>query len=447
MFHEVTGIISKTGLRYEISDEWVVFSISKKGKRIILKPHNGQVRIAGERYQVYDIAKLTGLEPRSWPDDERDWEELVTTSDKLGFRYRQFKDGQVQKMDQNGNMSYQKWRKNSDGYYVVSIDGENVKVHQLMGTTRFVPKPDGMPSTWTVHHKNNNKANNHSENLEWASPETQALERRPREMHKITSCPVIGTALRDLFLADGTKVVKGEDIPFDNAYKAAASIVGGHNICISPCLNGKQNSHANFKWKTPPSDPDLNDEVFESVASNKDYERLVSTHGRSKFAFHHGYAKIVSAKDMLTERARREKDTYPVIMIKGKLKKFHRVIVETFFGPLPETIEINRRTQWLIVDHIDNEKTNARLGNLQILTQQENTQKRHLDVYKTSVASFYNKKYEYHATRINAIEYVRARGYPEATLDELNATILVMERYNKPANLYDRTWIRAHFEK
>jgi hypothetical protein len=32
-------------------------------------------------------------------------------------------------------------------------------------------------------------------------------------------------------------------------------------------------------------------------------------------------------------------------------------------------------------------------------------------------------------------------------LDELNAMILVMERYNKPANLYDRTWIRAHFEK
>ncbi|AGE54945.1 hypothetical protein FK949_gp045 [Paramecium bursaria Chlorella virus NYs1] len=448
MFVSVPDIISKTGLTYEISKEhWMVVSITKTGVRKVLKPDNGRVKLAGERYMIYDVAKLAGLEPKSWPEDEREYEELKITSDGFGYRYRTFKNAQVQKMDQHGVVSYQEHTKNTEGYYKVVIAGENVLVHQMMGETRFVPKPDNMPSNWTIHHKNNDKSNNHCDNLEWASPKKQVKEQRSMEQHSIQSCPVIGTALRDVTLVDGTMMKKGDEKFFDNI-KKAADAVGGNQGHISSCIskNGKRKFNANFTWRTPPNDEDFVGEVFKSIGSGKQMKRFVSTFGRMKQAFHNGYVKILFAKELLTDRQHREQDKYPSIGIKGN-KMFHHVVVELFFGTIPKTVVINGKTHRLVVDHIDDDKQNARLDNLQLVTQQENTKKRFLGEYTTSVASAvwndHKRRHEYecsHKTRINAVEYVRSRGYPEATLDELNSYV------NTPNKIYGRTWIRAHFE-
>ncbi|AGE58681.1 HNH endonuclease [Paramecium bursaria Chlorella virus NYs1] len=445
MFHKVPNTESVRGLTYEIFDpDWIIVSISKKGKRQILKPDKDKrVKLDGKLYTIYNIAKFTGLAPKSWPSDEREWEELEVTSDIFEYRYRTFLDSQVQKMDQYGILSYQEHTKKPNGYYYVSIAGESVKVHQMMGETRFVPKPDNMPSDWTVHHIDNDPSNNHCDNLVWASPGTQAKEQRSREQSSIRSCPVIGTALLDIALKDGTMIRKGEDTRrFESALEAADAIVGGDNSCISECINVKykRKSHANFTWRTPSNDLDIDGEVFKIIDSGIHSNRFVSTFGRLKQAFHNGYTKITYAKDTLTDRERREKDSYPKLTIEGN-KKFHRVVVELFFGKIPNTIKIDGRTHDLIVDHIDNDKTNARLDNLQLLTQQENMKKRHLKMYTTSVASSYNGEYEYHKTRIDAIEYVKSRGYPNATLEELNMYV------NTPNKVYDRTWIRAHFEQ
>lgn len=443
MFHEVPGIVSKSNLRYEISDEWVVVSISSKGVRKVLKPYAGQVNLAGNSYKIYDVAKLARLEPKSWPDDElcHEWEELKSISDGFGFRYRMFKDARVQKMNQHGDVTYQEHTKKTDGYYTVSIAGKIVLIHQLMGETRFVPKPYGMPSNWTVHHIDNDPSNNHCDNLVWASPETQRKEQRPMETHRIVSCPVIGTALCDLTLVDGTMLNQGDDTQlFDNTCKAADAVVGGNRECISRCINSKQNSHANFTWKTPSNDEDFVNEVFKSIGSGIQYERFISNYGRVKYTFHNGYSKIIYAKDLLTERNQRESYKYPYIKIDGKELKFHRKVVELFFGKLPKTVEINGKTHHLIVDHIDDDKQNARLDNLQLLTNQENSKKRHLKKYTTSVSSSFEGRYENHATRLAAVEYVKNQGYPEATLGELNKYV------NTPNKVYGRTWIRAHFE-
>ncbi|AGE52383.1 hypothetical protein PBCVKS1B_018L [Paramecium bursaria Chlorella virus KS1B] len=448
MFHKVPEIVSKTGLTYEISDtDWTVVSVSTNGKRKILKPSEQcQVSLAGEQYKVYNIAKLVGLDPKSWPDDEREWEELNTTSCGFGYRYRAFRNAQVQKMDQHGNVSYQEHAKRPNGYYTVSIDGKNVLVHQMMGETKFVPKPNNMPTDWTVHHKNNDASNNDASNLVWASPNTQSKERRPMEQQRIDSCPVIGIALRDVTLKDGTVIRKGEDTQtFDNVLKAADA-VGGNQGNISSCIRGKQSFHAYFTWRTPPSDLDLDKEVFKSIGSGKQSERLISTFGRLKHIFHNGYTKIRYAKDMLSERQQRETDSYPKIKIKGKTKPFHCLIVNMFFGKIPKTVMIDDKEHNLIVDHIDGDKQNSRLGNLQLLTQQENTKKRFLKTYTTSVASMYNDEYEYHKTRNDAIEYVKCQGYPDATLEELNACVMFTSDTNILTKLYGRLWIRAHFE-
>lgn len=442
MFYEVPGIVSKTGLKYEISDEWIVESVSKKGKRKILKPDKGgQVNLAGKYYAVYGVAKLAGLEAITWPNDEREWEELTTDShDRYGFRYRIFEDGCMQRMDQHGTISVQTWTKNKNGYYDVCVAGKQQGVHQVMGNTRFVPKPMNMPLDWTVHHIDNDPSNNHYKNLEWASLEKQARDRRSKEQPRIVSYPVIGTALSDITLKDGTVIKKGEEKLFDNTDIAINNVNGGNQSLISACINGKRNYHADFTWKTPPSDPEFENEVFISIGTDIRSERFVSNHGRVKYTWRNGYSKILFAKGLLTYRQLCETDSYPRIRFGEKQIVFHRVIVEMFFGPIPKTIKIDDKRRSIVVDHIDNDKSNACLDNLQLLTHQENAKKRYLTMYKTSVASSCNGEYEYHASRADAIDYVRNRGYLEAMLDELNTHV------NTPNKVYGRTWIRAHFE-
>ncbi|ABT14723.1 hypothetical protein NY2A_B324L [Paramecium bursaria Chlorella virus NY2A] len=442
MFVPISDKESKSGLTYEISKEhWTVISITKTGTRRVLKPNkSGRVKIAGKLMLIYNVAELAGLNPKSWPDDDRRWYEHDMTSDI--YRYRQFYDGQVQKMDRHGDVSYQNWTKTPDGYYTVSIAGKDVRVHQLMGTTSFIPKPKNMPKNWTIHHIDNVKSNNHAWNLEWASPKKQREEQRSMEQHRIVSCPVIGTALRDVMLKDGTMIRKGEDTQiFESATEAADAIVCGCRSLISRCINNcKLKSHAKFTWRTPPSDEDLVGEVFKSIGKNDRSERLVSIFGRFKQAFHNGYTKIMFAKDTLSEREQEEKDSYPYINIDTNTKQFHRVVVEKFFGTLPKTIVIDGKKHRLVVDHIDDDRQNARLDNLQLLTQRENMQKRYMKEYTTSVASAIKGKYERsYKTRIDAIDHVKDE-YPKATLDELN------EYVNTHNEIYGRSWIRAHFE-
>ena len=58
------------------------------------------------------------------------------------------------------------------------------------------------------------------------------------------------------------------------------------------------------------------------------------------------------------------------LTVNGKRKRtsIHRLIWEAFNGPIPDG---------LTIDHIDNDKTNNRLDNLQLLTNAENNSKGH----------------------------------------------------------------------
>jgi hypothetical protein len=447
MFVSIPDKTSAKGLTYEISNiDWTVRSISKKGVRKTINPDEyGRVRLAGKRYMVYDLAKLVDLPPKEWPEDKREWEELQDADTAHGLRYRMFVDGAGQSMDQHGKIVDMTATWNPSGYYTMMIYG-GTKVHNLMGLTRFVPKPSNMPPDWTVDHGDKDPGNNHADNLEWKSPSDQAKNRRPTEQPRIVSYAVIGTALRDLVLVDGYVVLEGENVYFDTADLSVGAIVGGNSSKISRCVCGIQNSHAGFLWKTPLSDGEYPDELFESIGANVWYERSLSNAGRVKFEFHHGYSKIVMAAEMTTKRQRRETDEYPRIRVGGKNVRIHVKIVESFVGTFPKKIEIGDRDHKLVVDHIDDVKSNSRLGNLQLLTHQDNSQKRFLKSYTTSVASFVDGKFEKaHNTRAAATESVKGE-YPDATLEELNAAIELMTAGDVPAKLYGRSWIRSRFE-
>lgn len=56
-------------------------------------------------------------------------------------------------------------------YYYVSIGGNDYRINRLVAQA-FIPNPENKP---IVHHKDHNKLNNHYSNLEWATPQENAV--------------------------------------------------------------------------------------------------------------------------------------------------------------------------------------------------------------------------------------------------------------------------------
>jgi hypothetical protein len=62
----------------------------------------------------------------------------------------------------------------------------------------------------------------------------------------------------------------------------------------------------------------------------------------------------------------KEKAGYLKVKIEGRYVKWHRIVWEHFFGPIPRGLEI---------DHINNIRDDNRLENLQLLSHKENSRK------------------------------------------------------------------------
>lgn len=436
MFKKIPDIVSKSGSTYEISRDLVVRSVSTSGIILIMKTNKNRVEIVGKKYTTYKLATLAGWSSQEWPYDERDWFELPFVSNTFLYRYRMFEDSEVQSLDPYGKLRTNKFTKDAEGYLTVCVSRKQMRVHQLMGMNeKWCPKPPEWNNTWTVHHKDNIPGNNHRSNLVWASRELQRSERRPKENSYINSCPVIGTAIRDIEI-DGVLIKKGCDRVFESITLAGAMLGTGQSN-ISSFLNGyyPYDSCYGFVWRVPDSDVHIPGEVFESVTSGLQRELFLSNYGRVKFAFHNGYSKIIMAAELLTDRTKRETNVYPRISIDKTLKRVHRLVVETFCGEIPDDY---------VIDHIDDDKHNSALGNLQLFTSSENRIKRELKSYETSVSSFIDKKYErFYDTKMSAIQCIIENGYSNANLEEFEQAMKMMEVYNIPIVLYDRTWIRT----
>lgn len=59
----------------------------------------------------------------------------------------------------------------SDGYMTTKIDGKTKSIHRLVAKY-FIPNPDDKPD---INHKDLNKANNHIDNLEWATEQENSI--------------------------------------------------------------------------------------------------------------------------------------------------------------------------------------------------------------------------------------------------------------------------------
>ena len=191
--------------------------------------------------------------------------------------------------------------------------------------------------------------------------------------------------------------------------------------------------------QSPSKDDDNPGELFENVRYGYQYNLYVSNRGRLKYEFRDAGVIIKSAETIFAEHTKRRSDTYPHIMTNGKHVNVHDVIVELFIGKVPEGF---------VIDHKDDVKVNARLGNLQLFTQNEINVKHHLKNRPMSVASFIGKTFEQtYNNKNSAIYHVMNNGYSNATIEELETMLQRMADDDMPAEIYGRTWIPAHFER
>ena len=127
-------------------------------------------------------------------------------------------------------------KKDKDGYLRVRINVNGKRfstmVHRLVAMA-YIPNPYSLPC---INHKDENKANNHKDNLEWCSIDynnkyNDRYSKMKRNYKGVCQC------------------FKGDVIAVFPSIKDAAKAVGGHPSNIGNCCHGRLLSTCGYQWK------------------------------------------------------------------------------------------------------------------------------------------------------------------------------------------------------
>ena len=242
-------------------------------------------------------------------------------------------------------------------YCVVPLvleDGKrrSVGVHRLVAEA-FIPNPDGL---LTVHHIDADPSNNKVENLMWASAQTQALARAP---YKISGRPVYQLDL-------DMKVVKRW--PIMKAVLAAYNIPSSRLSQI--CRRYAHRPWKGFFWRYA-DDIDMNpNEEWRQVPGQREGV-MASSLGRIKNSRSDGnWGRILNPADCC--------GNYRSVVLDGKHFTVHRLVAAAFL-PNPNNLPV--------VNHLDGDKGNNIVANLEWTTFQGNSQHAHDNALVKSIGN------------------------------------------------------------
>lgn len=147
--------------------------------------------------------------------------------------------GRIKSFERNGTKGgILKPNKRQDGYLQVGLHkngkGKTFAVHQLVALT-FLKNPNNLPQ---INHKDENKENNHVDNLEWVTPkENVNYGTRNERDSKTKRIPILQYTKDMVFIRDWESIL-------------SASIelnINNRNICS--CCKNKRKSAGGFIWK------------------------------------------------------------------------------------------------------------------------------------------------------------------------------------------------------
>lgn len=235
-----------------------------------------------------------------------------------------------------------KLRLTDDGYISIGLQSKQYRVHRLVAEA-FLENPENKE---TVNHINYNRSDNRIENLEWAT-------HREQNIHK-TKIPLNTGGKRVVQYTIDNEIVNlfesvreaGRAMNTENPAKASAAI---SKVCL-----GQKEEYNGFIWKHEDTYI-IEDEEWKDIEI-EGYIFCVSNKGRVK-----SKKNIISYGTLENNDYRRANSNKD-----GKTKKlFVHILVAKTFIPNPENKPI--------VNHIDGNRSNNIVENLEWVTYSENS--------------------------------------------------------------------------
>jgi hypothetical protein len=269
------------------------------------------------------------------------------------------------------------------GYYNIGLVNElgkkTFKVHRLV-CLNFIENHENKSD---VNHKDKNKLNNNICNLEW-------MTRRENNIHRCIGIKMTSNKNKCVLRIDKDSneiLEKYNSIELagiwalNNEYTKTAH--NGRNS-IGNCLKGLSKMAYKFKWEYENKNNDLEDEIWkEVVLENVDMEDkkyFVSNLGRFKNSY-----------GIVMDNYKVNENGYIRVFIYNKTYALHRLISLAFLANNYNKEQVN---------HIDGNKLNNSLKNLEFVTNQENQ----IHKFKIGLGNNFTRKITQYDLNMNKIK-------------------------------------------
>ena len=251
------------------------------------------------------------------------------------------------------------------GYICISLNQngnrKSFKIHRLVALA-FIDNPENKSD---VNHKDKNKMNNMVSNLEW-------MTRKENNIHRCQDIKIKSNKNKQINRIDRNT---NEVLEQYNSIEDAAIWVLNNNLTknihngrnsIGNCITGLAKTSYGYKWELL-ADDNLENEIWKQVPNTvKTY--YVSNLGRFKNSF-----------GIISKNAKPNLSGYYVVVLDNITYRLHRIVALTFIDNSENKEQVN---------HIDGNKLNNAVNNLEWVTNKENQ----IHKFKTGLGNNFTRK-------------------------------------------------------